>query len=273
VTAGDLSPTELDARRARASREAVLAILDVCPYLQADEGWRSTSAQRDHRCRATRPPARLALDKQRRLCLRADHAECQTYLAAGAGRSSARASGPERADPERDRMPAGLWRFTRTAPAAIDDGRIGIPIAIGGRERTVPQAGLGAVLVGVLGILVVSRLAGGSDQAAIRDAAASPPGATTAVVVEPTPSSTPRAVDSATPEPEPSAVPSPRASPTGEVAGATATPPQVRTYRVRSGDTLYSIALRFDTTVKAIQAANEIDDPSTLRVGQLLQIP
>lgn len=44
------------------------------------------------------------------------------------------------------------------------------------------------------------------------------------------------------------------------------------TYTVRSGDTLFSIAQRFGTTVEAVQAANGLDGP-TIQIGQTLQIP
>ena len=47
----------------------------ICPYLAAADGaWRSTTAAREHRCAAVTPPALLAAEKQRRLCLTADHA-------------------------------------------------------------------------------------------------------------------------------------------------------------------------------------------------------
>ncbi|MGQ9626542.1 MAG: LysM peptidoglycan-binding domain-containing protein [Anaerolineae bacterium] len=42
---------------------------------------------------------------------------------------------------------------------------------------------------------------------------------------------------------------------------------------VEPGDTLLSIAYRYDSTVEGIMAANDIDDPRFLRVGQKLVIP
>jgi murein DD-endopeptidase MepM/ murein hydrolase activator NlpD len=49
--------------------------------------------------------------------------------------------------------------------------------------------------------------------------------------------------------------------------------PSAPVYVVQPGDTLYSIAQRFDTTVEAIVAANDILDPSLINVGQKLIIP
>lgn len=45
------------------------------------------------------------------------------------------------------------------------------------------------------------------------------------------------------------------------------------TYIVHPGDTLADIAVRHATTVEALAIANELADPATIRVGQLLQIP
>lgn len=59
------------------------------------------------------------------------------------------------------------------------------------------------------------------------------------------------------------------------VATPTPTPdPTSRTYRVRSGDTLLSIAQRFGLTIGQLMAANpSIVDPDRIRVGQVLVIP
>jgi len=44
------------------------------------------------------------------------------------------------------------------------------------------------------------------------------------------------------------------------------------TYTVQSGDTLYAIANKFGTTVAALTAANNIDNPNLIQVGQVLVI-
>ena len=46
-----------------------------------------------------------------------------------------------------------------------------------------------------------------------------------------------------------------------------------QTYRVRSGDSLYGIARRHGVKVSRLAAINSIDDPTKLRVGQVLRVP
>ena len=45
------------------------------------------------------------------------------------------------------------------------------------------------------------------------------------------------------------------------------------TYIVQSGDTLTSIAIRFDTTVQAIAELNDLQNPNLIYVGEILKIP
>jgi LysM repeat protein len=108
-----------------------------------------------------------------------------------------------------------------------------------------------------------------SDAAVVASVPAQTVPVTTVAPVSPAPSTPPT--------PAPSTVvgggeASAKPSPTGAVAGATATP-RPRRYRVQSGDTLHSIAVRFGSSVKAIQELNGIVDPTRLRVGQILRIP
>jgi LysM repeat protein len=87
-----------------------------------------------------------------------------------------------------------------------------------------------------------------------------PPSATPAPTNTPAPTSTPGGGGQDQP-PAPTATPSP--TPTGAA----------RTYVVQAGDTLFWIAVRFTTTVSALQAANGLSDPDRLAVGQVLVIP
>lgn len=66
-----------------------------------------------------------------------------------------------------------------------------------------------------------------------------------------------------TPSPGGTATATPSPTPGGDAA----------TYTVQPGDTLFSLARRFGTTVEALQEQNGIDDPRELRSGMVLQIP
>lgn len=46
-----------------------------------------------------------------------------------------------------------------------------------------------------------------------------------------------------------------------------------KTHTVKSGDTLYAIAIRYGTTVAAIATLNNIANPNQIKVGQVLKIP
>jgi LysM repeat protein len=55
------------------------------------------------------------------------------------------------------------------------------------------------------------------------------------------------------------------------IPSAPARPPQ--SYVVKSGDTLFSIAMRYGTTVQVIQTANNLPNPNAIYAGQVLTIP
>lgn len=67
------------------------------------------------------------------------------------------------------------------------------------------------------------------------------------------------------------AIPSESGSGSGSAGGSGASSP--KTHTVKAGDTLYAIAIRYNTTVAAIAALNNISDPNKIKVGQVLQIP
>jgi LysM repeat protein len=49
--------------------------------------------------------------------------------------------------------------------------------------------------------------------------------------------------------------------------------PTVKTHVVQPGDTLYSIAVRYDTTVQALVITNNLPNPNFIYVGQTLRLP
>ncbi|MGC8779393.1 MAG: FxLYD domain-containing protein [Anaerolineae bacterium] len=88
--------------------------------------------------------------------------------------------------------------------------------------------------------------------------------------VTPTPSPTPTIAIARQASPRPTATPAPY------TPAPTATPTVTPTpfiYTLKSGDTLFGLALEFGTTLQAIQDANGITDPRGLLVGQQIIIP
>lgn len=71
--------------------------------------------------------------------------------------------------------------------------------------------------------------------------------------------------------PAPVAIPSEGGSSSGSTTGGA--PSQPRTYTVKAGDSLSSIAVKFGTTVAKIASANNITNINLISVGQVLIIP
>jgi len=254
----------------------------VCPYLLAADGaWRASTASRDHRCTAVAPPAVLAADKQRRLCLVADHRSCSTFQAAVAARDAAGGAitgrGPRRAIP-------------RTMPLVLDQRRLAVALP-GLPDRGVGQGGLVALMAVAFGALAATRLTGGGPDiappaaggdgsprpsvvaSAPADATARPAAPTASSDAGPTRTLVPSDVEPtpSTPASTPTAAPS--STPGSSPASSPASSPVLATYKVKSGDTLSGIAAAHGTTWQVLAELNGITDPSKLRVGQVLQLP
>lgn len=262
--------------------DEALRAASICPYLRAEGGnWRSARASREHRCTALAPPTVLALDKQRRLCLVAEHTGCPTYLAARAGHvaePSPIRSGPDdrgelggtddrdlagrdRAGQDQVRsVEATRWRFTRPAPAVLDGsgGPSRFSAVVGGRAV---QGALVAVLLVAFAAIAASRFSAPGGAASASPSPA--PSSTATPAPTPVPTGTPSPPPTISPTPTPTATPEP--TPTPE--------PSVATYVVQSGDTLSGIAARFGTTVAVLAELNGIAEPSKIRVGQVLILP
>ena len=234
----------------------------LCPYLATTEGtWRSSSADRAHRCVAVSPPVQLALEKQRRLCLVIDHQGCSTYGAAIAARPSfALESTP------RGRVVA------RTTPVVLDQTRFDLRLPALRSDRISGQG----LLVGLLAIAFVAALVarpGGNGGAANADGIpTASPTAIAAASATPRPTARASTVPIVTARPiasPPAGSPSPAPSASSSAQPATSG----ATYKVKRGDTLSAIAARFGTTVKVLTTLNHISDPSKIHAGQVLRLP
>lgn len=241
----------------------------ICPYLLADEGgWRATRAMPEHRCMARQPAEPVPLSDQRRLCLTTSHVTCPIFETAMAERQAAMAAAGLRAERVASRRHVALTRPTPTAlerPSAVP----GSMAFMGGTRRLAEVGLIGLMLLAAI-VLFAARFDGlGLSGAA---ATATPSGAiasdtptpTASIAVSPTPTLSPSPTPAPTQPPTATPAPTPTSSPTSAAQ---------LTYRVSAGDTLSSIAARFQTTVTAIEQANGITDPRALRVGQVLTIP
>ena len=227
----------------------------ICPYLALADDARTVADGFDaeHRCHALTPPAALERARQVQLCLTEAHARCERFAAARTAWLAA-SSGLPRVAPDvafgRTRLilePEPAWRGLSAPPASRISRR--------------------ALVVGGVAAIVVVLVLLGNAFGILGGAPASTPSPT------PSPSTTAVATGSVAPKPSPSQA-SPTAVPT-PVATAAPTPtpvPTPHTYVVKSGDTLNAIALRFGTTVAAIQAANGLTGPD-INPGDVLIIP
>ena len=219
---------------------------------------------------AVSPPVPLAAEKQRRLCLVDAYVGCATYGAAMAAH----------ADPST--RPTGHSRpIARMTPVVLDQGRFDTRVPALRSDRTSQ-----GVLVGLLGVafaaillsrpadpagagpLVVDRSPGPIGSAASSDGAGAGPT---------DPPSTPTEAPTASDDPAASPIaPAVSTDPGPDASGSAATAEPTlsgETYRVRSGDTLTAIAGRFGTTPQVLARLNDIADPSSLKIGQILILP
>jgi len=152
------------------------------------------------------------------------------------------------------------WALVRTMPIVLDHGRVPVSVGRIARNRTGGQLALGGLMAVAFVAIVAARLTGNSGPVVSPSppVAAALPSASLQVAPSPTTGSAPSV------EPTASASPAPTPEPT-----IVAT----RTYKVKSGDTLYGIAIHFGTSVKTIRDLNELGNSSVIHAGQVLKIP
>ena len=143
-----------------------------------------------------------------------------------------------------------------------------------GGSPCLSRPGRGFLLVVLAGLLLLSLLGcslpGGSGKTPTVPAVLLTP-----LDETPTPTRTPTAT--ALVAKEKTSTVSPEATGTATTQAETETSPTIAadatTYEVQSGDTLSGIAKKFGVSVDEIMAANGLDDPNQLKVGQVLVIP
>jgi hypothetical protein len=238
----------------------------ICPFL-ALEGDRRTVIgvfDAEHRCGAVQPRTSLTREEQLSTCLVIEHRSCPRYLDAEEARSSLTAGSP---------APAIDARLLSTRLVlGPDAGRS----RSGGARPAASRWGLGAAAA-VVGAAAVTATATGALDGLPFGATPSEtavPSATPEPTAQPAVGGPSPRPPLATASPTPTEAPTSTPRPTRAPAERTPTPaPQPQTYTVQPGDTLAAIAVRFGTTVEALQAANGIDDTDVILIGQVLVIP
>jgi LysM repeat protein len=245
----------------------------ICPLLSLSGDRRTVILGADpaHQCAAERQPLPVDRVTQGRLCLTDAHVRCERYRAHLArygdpGRGQ-RALEPGYVSTRLHLVPERSWRALASRTRRTPVVRSVVTFAA---AALLVVAG-GAVAAGVIGpdvpepVPPVGSVLSGS-------APARPSPSFQFATLAPTPSPTETPVEQTpTPAPTPPATPAP--SPTPPVVADTPEPPAAATYVVAPGDSLNSIAVAFGVTPEALAAANGIEDPDVIDVGQVLVIP
>lgn len=154
---------------------------------------------------------------------------------------------------------AGRRQFARTTPVVIDRGRASFGLPSFGDRRQLGQIGLVVLMVAALGAILLARLGQPSS-----------PGVTGGG----SPSAHASASSSPKASPHPTAQPSPTPGSSSPARSPGPSPSsKVKSYKVQKGDTLSSIAAKFQTTAKVIEQLNNIQSPFVIHPGETLKLP
>ncbi len=214
-------------------------------------------------CIAAGDPRPQSIRQQELLCLHLSHADCPRYIRAGL------------ADPDASAEPAHhSGRVPRATVAALlvlllsAGMSFGFVLRRGGIDLSsfaAPSSTAGAVVPSVA-VATASAVAGASPDVT----------AATSLSPSPSPPVTPTLAPSpaATPAPTPTPKPIPPGSPS-RMKLVTACPgvTDCYIYRIKSGDSLYSVAQFFGVKLSRIYAMNPTVKPSALHAGTQLKIP
>ena len=255
----------------------------ACPYLGLVQDSRThfAFATPAHRCHAKRRPAPVDLRHQATFCLTPGFPACKRFPAgAGAPRVVA-------AQPSLDAAEGRLLRRTpvidvapRIVPGQPTVAVVSAPPAPRPQSPgTSPSATQRPLLIRlVIRLLALALFVLIAVVVVLASGVTGPrPSVTGSTSVSGAPAqAVPSANDIGTASP--TAISTPVQASTSPAApsrsvGATPAVARGRTYVVRPGDTLTSIAERYDVTPQAIRRTNRISDPNFLRIGQRLVIP
>lgn len=143
----------------------------------------------------------------------------------------------------------------------VDRGRASFGLPSLGDRRQLGQIGLVVLMIAALGAILLARVGSPQTSGLAIGGSPTPHGSAAA-----SPRATPRGSTSPTLGPGPSAsapTRSPKPSPTAKP----------RTYTIKSGDTLSSIAARFHTTAQILEQLNGIKSPFVIHPGEVLKLP
>lgn len=158
-------------------------------------------------------------------------------------------------------MLAGRRQFARTSPVVVDRGRASFGLPSFGDRRQLGQIGLVLLMIAALGAILLARIGQPETPGLANGGSPSPIGS-----VKASPHATPHATAS------PSSNPGSSASSPAKTPGASPSS-KPKTYKVKAGDTLSSIATRFHTTAKMIEQLNDLKSPFVIHPGQVLKLP
>jgi LysM repeat protein len=219
-----------------------------CPFLGLtdDPATHFNYPSTAQRCHAGARPMVVDAAKQGRDCLTARYPTCSRYVPGGPAKP----------------VPMPL----RPVETTIAGGGVDAQPRLARGSR---RAGRPVVRMILYVVLLLAIVAGGVLLGTWMAAQVSAPGAPTAPIAPPTAMPSPAVTPSPAPTAPPTATPAPAATPSPT---ATAAPTPI-VHVVTRGENLGQIAAHYGVTVAAIQAANNIKDPSRILIGQKLVIP
>jgi LysM repeat protein len=233
----------------------------ICPYLATAADGRAVVDGFDeaHVCRAGDEPEPVDRDRQLERCLLAEHKACDRYLVATASHGADASPAP---------APDAAIVRTRLVltPEPSHRGLAAGALAARSRRWIVGAA------IGTMGVVVVAAGVVGGLSGIASGPSASPTSSPSAAG-SPSPTVSASTAPTATPVPTAQPTSAPTVAPTSAPSSVSTPSAQPQTYVVQPGDTLNGIAVRFGTTVQALQQANGLGASDVILVGQVLIIP